>query len=456
MGGSKANRGAASRFVIQEHHARALHWDFRLEHDGVLVSWALPKGVPEDPHSNHLAVHTEDHPLDYGTFEGEIPTGEYGAGNVQIWDHGSYDLVKWSPEEVQVVLHGQRVSGRYVLFATKGKNWMIHRMDPPRADYQPLPERIKPMLASPGELPSDDVHWAFEVKWDGVRAITFVDGGRIRMQSRNDKDLTAAFPEFRALGEFLGARQCVLDGEIVVMGDGGVPEFGRLQHRLHVSNSNAIKRLVASSPASYVIFDVLHLEGRSLMSLTYDERRQQLEDLHLSGNSFATADAYRDAKGADILKATQEAGLEGVVAKRRSSTYVPGVRTDAWVKVKNVRTQEVLIGGWTDGAGNREGSLGALLMGLPGKDGLRYVGKVGTGFSEQDRDELLELLRPLARTSSPFDPPGDVVERAPHFVRPQYVGEVRFSEWTRAGRLRHPVWRGLRPDKDPNDVVIEA
>jgi bifunctional non-homologous end joining protein LigD len=456
MGDSLIQSTGSPTFVIQEHHARSLHWDFRLEHDGVLVSWALPKGVPEDPHSNHLAVHTEDHPLDYGTFEGKIPAGEYGGGQVTIWDHGSFDLVKWSPTEVQVVLHGQRVSGRYVLFATQGKNWMIHRMDPPRADYQSLPERIKPMLASPGQLPAEDDRWAFEVKWDGVRAISFVDGGRVRMQSRNDKDLTAAFPEFRELGEFLGARQCALDGEIVVMGEAGIPDFGRLQHRLHVGNANAIKRLVESSPASYVVFDLLHLEGRSLMSLVYDERRRQLEDLHLTGHSFTTADAYRGVKGAEILKATRDAGLEGVVTKRRDSTYVPGARTDAWVKVKNLRSQEVVIGGWTDGAGNREGSLGALLMGIPADQGLRYVGKVGTGFSEQDREELLTLLRPLSRRSSPFVPPTDVVERAPHFVRPKHVGEVRFTEWTSAGRLRHPAWRGLRSDKDASDVVIES
>jgi bifunctional non-homologous end joining protein LigD len=456
MGESSRPPGASPRFVVQEHHARALHWDFRLEHDGVLVSWALPKGVPEDPHSNHLAVHTEDHPLDYGSFEREIPAGEYGAGQVRIWDHGHFELVKWSPSEVQVVLHGQRVSGRYVLFATNGKNWMIHRMDPARADYEPLPEKLKPMLATPGELPADDAQWAFEVKWDGVRAMSFVDGGRIRMQSRNDKEFIGSFPEFRELGAHLGSRQCVLDGEIVVMGENGIPDFGRLQHRLHLTNDSAIKRLAATSPASYVVFDVLHLEGRSLTSLSYDERRLRLEGLHLSGNSFVTADAYRDVKGADILKATKEAGLEGVVAKRRNSTYVPGIRSDAWIKVKNVRTQEAVIGGWTEGAGNREGSLGALLLGVPMGRGLRYVGKVGTGFGEDDRAELMDILRPLASTSSPFVPPSDVTERAPHFVRPRYVGEVRFSAWTSAGRLRHPAWRGLRPDKEPADVIVEA
>jgi bifunctional non-homologous end joining protein LigD len=456
--GSHSRRSTRTHpiFVVQEHHARALHWDFRLEHEGVLVSWALPKGVPLDPKTNHLAVHTEDHPMDYGSFEGDIPAGEYGGGQVQIWDEGYFELEKWYPDEVMVVLHGAKVSGRYVLFPTNGKNWMIHRMDPAPEAFHPLPETVRPMLATPGVLPADSTGWAFEVKWDGVRAISFVDGGRVRLQSRNNKDLTASFPEFRELGAFLGARQCVLDGEIVVIGESGVPDFGRLQHRLHLANANAVKKLAASSPASYVLFDLLHLSGQSLFSLPYDERRAQLEALHLSGPSFTTADSFRDVDGADILSATRDAGLEGVIAKRRDAAYVQGKRSDTWIKIKNVRTQEVVIGGWTEGEGSRSGSIGALLLGIPTPDGLRYVGKVGTGFSDDDRDALSELFRRAARKTSPFLPVADLKERAAHFVRPIHVGEVRFSEWTSAGRLRHPSWRGLREDKQPADVVVES
>jgi bifunctional non-homologous end joining protein LigD len=457
MGDAKPRKGRAARpvFVVQEHHARALHWDFRLEHEGVLVSWALPKGVPLNPKSNHLAVHTEDHPLEYGSFAGDIPAGEYGGGRVTIWDRGYFDLEKWSDTEVMVDLHGSRVSGRYVLFPTKDKNWMIHRMDPAPEGFQPLPEKVRPMLATPGALPSSDDGWAYEIKWDGVRAITFVDGGRIRMQSRNDKELLPSFPEFRDLGAFMGTRQCIFDGEIVVLGEDGKPDFGRLQHRLHLANPNAAKNQSASSPASYVIFDVLHLDGHPLFSLSYDERREQLEGLHLSGPSFTTADSFRDAKGSDILRATKEASLEGVIAKRRNSPYVQGARSDAWIKVKNVRMQEVVIGGWTEGGGSREGSMGALLLGIPSTGGLRYVGKVGTGFSAEDRRTLLELFRGAAAKKSPFVPLSDVKEPAAHFVRPLYVGEVRFSEWTKAGHLRHPSWRGLRDDKEAADVVHE-
>jgi bifunctional non-homologous end joining protein LigD len=449
-------RSTRPEFVIQEHHARALHWDFRLEHEGVLVSWALPKGIPEDPKTNHLAVHTEDHPLDYGSFEGKIPAGEYGGGTVTIWDRGHFDLEKWTDTEVMIVLHGSRVSGRYVLFPTKGKNWMIHRMDPAPKDYEPLPEKVRPMLATPGGLPTSDVGWAYETKWDGVRAITFIEGGRIRMRSRNDKELAPSFPEFREIGLAMGARPCVLDGEIVVIGEGGTPDFGRLQHRLHLASASAIANQSAMSPASYVIFDLLHLDGRPLFSLPYDARREQLEALGLSGASYTTADSFRDAKGADILRATKNAGLEGVIAKQRKSPYAQGKRSDSWIKIKNVRTQEVVIGGWTEGAGSRQGSMGALLLGIPSTDGLRFVGKVGTGFSAHDRQSLMELLRPDARKTSPFVPASEVKEPSAHFVRPRHVGEVRFGEWTAAGHLRHPTWRGLRDDKTPADVVVES
>jgi len=448
--------GARPVFVIQEHHARALHWDFRLEHDGVLVSWALPKGVPEDPATNHLAVHTEDHPLEYGSFEGDIPKGEYGGGRVSLWDHGDYDLEKWTETEVKVVLRGSKAQGRYVLFATGGKNWMIHRMDPIREGFQPLPERIEPMLAVTGPLPARDEEWAYEVKWDGIRAVAYVDGGRVRALSRTDKDITAKFPELREVGEQLGARPAVLDGELVALGPDGRPSFGQLQQRLHLSGSAEISRRARQVPVSYVVFDVLHLDGQPMLDLSYDERRQRLESLALSGPSLATGDSFRDVSGADVLAAAQERGLEGIVAKRRDSPYRAGRRSGEWVKVKNFRTQEVIIGGWTEGNGERSGELGALLLGIPGVDGLRYVGKVGTGFGEEARRELLGALQPLARKTSPFSSRvSPSVAKLAHFVRPVIVGEVRYSNRTADGHLRHPSWRGLRPDKDPGEVTSE-
>jgi bifunctional non-homologous end joining protein LigD len=457
--GAKSRRSKQAglpTFVIQEHHARALHWDFRLERDGVLVSWALPKGLPVSPGSNHLAVHTEDHPLDYANFAGDIPKGEYGGGHVDIWDHGTYELEKWTDREVMVVLHGRKAEGRYVLFPTRGKNWMIHRMDPAPSDFEAMPTQIKPMLALAGNLPTSDEGWAYEFKWDGVRAIVYVEGGRVHALSRNDKDLAESFPELRQIGEFLGSRSAVLDGEIVAFDDQGRPSFGRLQQRLHVASASQITRRAHDVPASFLAFDLLYFEGHSCLGLPYDDRRKLLERLKLSGDTFATPPSISDRKGADLLAISKERGLEGVVIKRRDSPYSPGQRTGAWLKVKNLRTQEVVIGGWTEGKGERAESLGALLLGIPSDGKLIYAGKVGTGFSASARKEMLEALAPLATSTSPFTERLSPTETAlARFVQPKIVGEVQFGEWTTDGHLRHPSWRGLRPDKDVDEVVRE-
>ncbi len=270
MGKRTAERSGQPRFVIQEHHARSLHWDLRLERDGVLASWALPKGLPETPKQNHLAVHTEDHPLDYATFEGEIPKGEYGGGKMTIWDRGHYEVEKWTDSEVKFVLHGSKVSDGFVLFQTKDRNWMIHRHGPSiRTD--PLPESLRPMLATPGLLPEDSAGWAFEVKWDGVRAILYVEGGRVRAFSRNDLDVTSSFPELAEIGKYLGMTTCVLDGEIVALDDDGRPSFARLQRRLHVRDGRDARRRAAADPVNFIAFDVLYLDGRLHLDESYDE-----------------------------------------------------------------------------------------------------------------------------------------------------------------------------------------
>ena len=264
-------------------------------------------------------------------------------------------------------------------------------------------------------------------------------------------------PSWPASVDFLGMTTCVLDGEIVALGEDGRPSFARLQHRMHVANQREARRRAVSDPVTFVAFDVLYLRGHSLLAETYEERRAALESLHLSGETFTTTESFRDVSGQDVLDAAVQNGLEGVVAKRRDSPYRPGRRSTDWVKVKSFRTQEVVIGGWTEGHGEREGSLGALLLGIPSDEGLRYVGKVGTGFSASDRQDLLDDLRPLASPESPFTSPlrrSDAA--AAHFVRPEIVGEVAFGEWTTAGRLRHPTWRGLRPDKAPHEVVVES
>jgi bifunctional non-homologous end joining protein LigD len=456
--GSPARSGDQPRFVIQEHHASSLHWDFRLERDGVLVSWALPKGLPATRDDNHLAVHVEDHPLEYGTFSGTIPSGQYGGGTVSIWDEGTYTCQKWSDSEIMVVLHGHRTEGRFVLFPTGEKNWMIHRMDPTPDGYEPLPKELAPMLAVAGPLPTARDRWAYEFKWDGIRALVWVDGGRARATSRAGRDITPSYPELRGLGEALGSTRVILDGEIVAFDPDGRPSFSRLQHRMHVTSSRAVARAAATDPASLIVFDLLHLDGRSLLGATYDERRRQLDQLGIGGPSWAVTPSFTET-GADVLRTAHELGMEGVVAKRRDSTYRPGHRSSDWVKVKDQSTQEVVIGGWTVGQGNRRSTFGSLLLGLPSSGGrqLTFAGKVGTGFSDAAREELVALLRPLLRATSPFD---EDLPRAfatgAHWVRPRLVGEVRFTEWTTDGRFRHPVWRGLRPDKTAGEVRRES
>jgi bifunctional non-homologous end joining protein LigD len=448
-GDDQAGRG--DTFVVQEHHARALHWDVRLERDGVLVSWAVPKGLPVEESTNHLAKRTEDHPLDYADFAGTIPTGEYGAGTVTIWDRGTYELEEWTDDKVKVVLHGTRVAGRYVFFRTRGADWMVHRMDPPQdPDRQPMPSRLEPMLAVRGKLPSGD-GWAYEIKWDGVRVLAFVDGGRVTARARSGRDVTAAYPELRALGRKLGSTQAVLDGEIVAFGAAGTPDFGLLSHRMHVTDPAAARRLARRTPVTYLVFDLLFVDGHPTMSLTYDERRELLARLP----GLEVPEAF-PGDGDAVLRAISQAGMEGVVAKRRSSPYQPGRRSADWVKVKSTRRQTVVIGGWEPGSGARRDRIGALLVGVATPAGFRYAGQVGTGFTDAMLDRLAELLAPLRRDDPPFpDVPAEYARDAV-WVAPELLADVEYGSWTADGRLRHPAFKGLRDDVPPSAAEREG
>jgi bifunctional non-homologous end joining protein LigD len=442
----------APRFVVQEHHARRLHWDLRLEHDGVLASWAVPRGIPPGPDRNHLAVRTEDHPLEYLEFHGEIPAGQYGAGTMAIWDRGTYDVHKFRDDEVMVTFHGERVRGRYVLFRTRGDDWMIHRMDPPEdPEREPMPEQLEPMLARTGPLPPDDGRWAFEIKWDGVRAIAFVQGGRLVLQARSGRDITPRYPELRPIAAALAGREVVLDGEVVAF-DGARPSFQKLQGRMHLTSDHAIRRLARDDPVQYIAFDLLYLDGRSLMDRRYDERRAALAELELSGPTWQ-APAHHVGDGAALLEATRAQQLEGVIAKRLDSPYQLGRRTSNWVKVKNICSADVVVGGWLPGEGGRSGRLGALVIGIPDDDGvLRYAGRVGTGFTQPELVRLGALLEPLARPDSPFS--GRQPPKLTHHVEPRLVARVDYSERTQAGTLRQPSYKGLRDDIDPADVRL--
>jgi bifunctional non-homologous end joining protein LigD len=462
--GADASTGEALRFVIQEHDATRLHWDLRLEHEGALASWALPKGIPEEAKENRFAARTEDHPLEYLDFHGEIPKGQYGAGKMTIWDSGTYELLKWEPRKIEVALHGERLDARYALFPISSsprgedgppKEWMIHRMDPAAdAGRGPMPEHVKPMLARTGTLPRGDAGWTYEIKWDGVRAIAYSRPGELTLESRNLKEITSQYPELGRLNRALSSHAAILDGEIVAFDEQGRPSFAALQRRMHVGSAAQAKRLAKAVPVTYMIFDLLWLDGHSLMGLPYEDRRELLEKLDLNGEAWQTP-AHLTGRGRDVLKATAEQHLEGIVAKRLDSTYEPGARTSAWVKIKNVGRQELVVGGWVPGEGRRERRIGALLVGVYEPDGgFRYAGRVGTGFGDAELDRLGKLLAPLKRKGSPFTA-GERPPRESVFVEPELVAEIEFSAWTSAGSLRHPSYKGLREDKAAREVVRE-
>jgi len=452
-GGGDAG-GGQGRFVIQQHDARRLHWDLRLEHDGVLVSWALPRGIPAHPDENRLAVHTEDHPLEYLEFEGEIPKGEYGAGTMSVWDRGTFEAEKFRENEVIATFHGERLRGRYALFQTRGQDWLIHRMDPPEDPaYEPMPDRLQPMLAHSGPLPRDEQRWGFEVKWDGIRTVLFCDHGHMHLQGRNFSDFTPRYPEVRELARQLGAQRLILDGEIVAFDNEGRPSFERLQSRMHLASESAVKRRVRDTPVTYIAFDLLYLNGHSTLTLPYEDRRELLERLGLEGPAWRTP-AYHRGEGGALLEATRELGIEGIVGKRLDSTYEPGRRASGWVKVKNICEQDVVIGGWTPGAGGRSSTLGALAVGVMEDGNLLYAGKVGTGFTERTLALLQRELEPLRRPDSPFhgrQPPKGTI-----FVEPRLVARVELREWTKSGTMRAPSFKGLRDDVDPQDCVREG
>ncbi|EUA11103.1 DNA ligase D [Mycobacterium kansasii 732] len=456
---SKPVVGQGNTFVIQEHHARRLHYDFRLERDGVLVSWAVPKNLPETASVNHLAVRTEDHPLEYAAFEGTIPRGEYGAGKVIIWDTGTYDTEKFrdsgdgaekgsekgpekGPEKGEVIvnLHGRRISGRYALIQTSGDQWLAHRMKDQQAfDF----DTLAPMLTTHGSVDRLKAgQWAFEGKWDGYRLLVEADHGAVRLRSRSGRDVTKEYPQLRSLAADLADHHVVLDGEVVALDAAGVPSFNEMQNR------------VRATRIEFWAFDLLYLDGRSLLRAKYQDRRKLLETL--ASASELIVPELLPGDGAEAMAYSRKRGWEGVIAKRRDSGYQPGRRSAAWVKDKHWNTQDVVIGGWRAGEGGRSSGIGSLLMGIPGPSGLLFAGRVGTGFTERDLDNLKRTLAPLHTDENPFGASLPAREaKGVTFVEPRLVGEVRYSEWTPDNRLRQTSWRGLRPDKDPNEVVRE-
>jgi len=321
------------RFVIQQHHARSLHWDVRLERDGVLVSFAVPRGLPRDRGRNNLAKHTEDHPLEYLSFAGEIPAGEYGGGRMSIHDQGTYETDKWREDEISVTFHGERTSGRYVFFQTGGNDWMVRRMDPSEPGWQPMPEAVEPMLAARAAgLPPDDEDWGYELSWAGRRTLAYVSGGRVRLAAADGADVTSWYPELRPLGEALAPLEAVLDGEIVAFdGPRIAPEL--LERRKAPRDSAAARRAAERTPVQFLAYDLLWLEGHSTVELVrYAERRELLDGLAVTGDNWQTPPFFAGG-GSFALDAAQAQGLDGIVAKRLDSPYLPGRRSRLWLSI---------------------------------------------------------------------------------------------------------------------------
>ena len=520
--------GAALTFVVQKHAARRLHYDFRLEWDGVMPSWAIPKGPSARIGDRHLAVHVEDHPLDYQTFEGYIPKGEYGGGEVIVWDCGTY-----SPDDdgvlsfhdraeaerrmreglaagkLSIRLRGKKMQGSWALVRTAKvesgrEQWLLlkHRdeaADParaliaddrsvrsglmldelqrglapdptarvtavqplavPGARHAPFPAGIEPMQAELRDGPFSDPRWVFEPKLDGMRTLALLRDGRVELHSRRGLDATARYPGVAAAVGRQPTHTLVLDGEVVALDEQGVPSFERLQERMHLSGVEAIARAETTNPVVYYVFDLLYLDGLDLRAVPLEDRRELLARVLLPTPRLRLLDQF-EADGEAAYAGVIALGLEGLVAKRRDSTYEAGKRSRAWLKIKARQTDEFVVGGYAAGEGARAKTFGSLLVGQYDQTGrLVYASHVGSGFDDRTLASLRARLDLLATAAMPFaePPPKDgrftSAHGAPRWVRPELVVEVQFAQRTRDGGLRAPVFYRLREDKDPSEVI---
>jgi bifunctional non-homologous end joining protein LigD len=506
--GTKRSASAALRFVIQKHAATRLHYDFRLEAGGVLASWAIPKGPSLDTHERRLAMHVEDHPYDYRTFEGVIPKGNYGAGQVIVWDEGTYTLAEGDDPvaeiakgKIKFILSGKKLHGEFTLVKIKSKGgesgdpwllikdkdqyvdpsydvndhpesavtgktlddiagsktakqWQSNRAAEPakkrvavkRAKADPIPANITPMLATLVDAPFDDPAWLFEVKWDGFRAIASIDAeGAVTLTSRNGLDLLKRFKELGTIGAAFRSLPVVVDGEICALDEDGRSSFQRLQQ----VDMNV--RGKGRPPLTYVAFDLLYADGRDLRALPLEERKAKLESLIVPDRGVLYSQ-HIAGRGKDFFALAQHESLEGIIGKRRDSPYRMS-RSRDWVKIKAKHEEEFVIGGWTEPKGSRS-EFGALLLGYYDGGKLVFAGQAGTGFNAKLLREIGAELRKRERKTSPFE----TVPRMkpePHFVKPELVAQIAFHEWTHDGLLRQPVFLGLRSDKPAEDVRRE-
>src|SRR5947208_900354 len=472
-----------NRFYVQRHSARRLHYDLRLEMDGVLKSWVLPHGPTLDPAIKRLAVHVEDHPLDYGNFEGTIPSGNYGAGKVTLWDRGTYEWLgsktpaqQWESGDLKISFHGQRLMGEFALVRTKrnnGKDWLLIKKNDfavqpgwdPEADVRSIlpgkpnlqtvegavqsamPKTILPMMAVAGATLPIGTDWLYEVKWDGVRALCWIDKTaeepQVHVASRKGTSIEQQYPELQEVAKAVDAQSAILDGEVVAFDERGVPSFQLLQNRIGASPRSASK-LAQSYPVSYFAFDLLYLDGYDLRSTPLAERKQLLASVLHSTPAVRHSEHFV-GKGNELLQAVRETGLEGVVAKQAFSKY-ESKRSRDWVKVKVVTQHDFVICGWLEG---ERDYFGALALAYYEGGRLVYAGNVGSGFTQESLKSVYQKLAPLKISKSPLSTvPKDmgVSMDKVTWVKPELVCTVKFSSWTDDIRLRAPVFLGLRTD----------
>jgi bifunctional non-homologous end joining protein LigD len=445
--------GGGDSFVIQKHDATRLHYDLRLERDGVLVSWAVPRGLPLRPGDKRLAVRTEDHPLEYAAFEGWIPKGHYGAGEVRIFDRGTYEAPEWKDDKVAFRLRGTRHRGEYHLVKTS-TDWLVF-LSRSSADDQPEPPRaFTPMLADPGHDPFDDPGWRFEPKLDGIRTLAYIGTEGTRLVSRRGRDQTAQYPELDNLARFVNALQAVVDGEIVAADEEGRPSFERLQQRMNLSSARDIERARGRVPVMLFLFDLLWLDGEDLSHRPLEDRRRALEEIvTVTGPVGLTL--VVDGEGRSLFENVKRLGFEGVIAKKLGSIYLPGRRTKDWRKIKALNTQDCVVLGWTPGTGSRGSTFGALLVGAYRDGDLLWIGQVGTGFTEPMLADLMSRLEPLRTEEPAVKDRGLRALKGARWVRPELVCTVEYLQMTAVGKLRAPSYKGLRPDKAPEDCTLE-
>jgi len=436
--------------VVHRHHASRLHYDLRLERDGTLKCWAVPKGLPPRPGIKRMAVQTEDHPLKYLDFEGTIPKGEYGGGELWVYARGRFEITKEKKDGFYFKLQSRQMNAEYRMIHTRDKEWLCERTENPQIDYIHAP--IEPMLSQSRDKPFDSPDFLYEVKWDGIRAMISLDEGRLTIRSRNQRDITSQYPELLIPDEAFRATCGLFDAEIVCLDSGGRPVFEDVVHRLHHRTDSAIERGRAKHPAVCYVFDCLYLDGRPIVNEPLIRRRAWLVDAIKKNPVYRVSEAMDE--GMQLYKAAASVGLEGIIAKERASVYQPGKRSAAWIKIKTRQTADCVIIGYTKGKGDREATFGALQLGLYSKGELRYVGKVGTGFDERTAKEILAELQKVKRGERPIkEKPVD--DSVTVWLDPQLVCEVQYSMRVSTGNLREPVFVRLRPDKVPADCVDE-